>query len=117
MKLNIIILSRGEKPQNLARHIALVHSKLDELLMDEALIAERRQEYLSKPNKLAIGPNCPVCDQPLAKQHSRVHVIWHFMTDLREMVANFRDPNVCTTYHDFTFSMLTMLTGFGAKFN
>ncbi len=71
-----------------------MHSKLDELLMDEALIEERRQEFLSKPNKLSIGPTCPVCDQQLAKQHSRVHVIWHFMTDLREMVATFKNPNV-----------------------
>jgi len=89
---------RGEKPQNLARHIALVHSKLDELLMDEELINQRRQEYLARPGKTAIGPTCPVCDQPLAKQHSRVHVIWHYMSDLREMVANFREPNVSLFY-------------------
>ena len=98
---------RGEKPQNLARHIALVHSKLDELLMDQDLIRERREEYLSKPSKLAIGPECPVCEQPLSKQHSRVHVIWHFMDDLREMVSRFNSPNVSKFYYAFTFMFLT----------
>ena len=88
---------RGEKPQNLARHIALVHSKLDELLVDENLVNERRKEFLSKPEKLSIGPNCPVCDQALSKQHSRVHVIWHFMDELRAMVQNFSNPNVSKT--------------------
>jgi hypothetical protein len=37
---------RGEKSQNLARHIALVHSKLDELLADPQLVAARKQEFL-----------------------------------------------------------------------
>jgi hypothetical protein len=95
--LSSVYLIRGEKTQNLARHIALVHSKLDELLADEALVAERIQEYANEPKKLAIGPNCPVCDQPLSKQHSRVHVIWHFMDELREIVGSFRDPQVGTT--------------------
>ena len=70
---------KGEKPQNLARHIALVHSKLDEFLADEALVELRKQEQLMKPNKVNIGSVCPVCDQSISKQHSRVHVIWHFM--------------------------------------
>ncbi len=39
---------RGEKSQNLARHIALVHSKLDELMADEELVESRRQEHLVK---------------------------------------------------------------------
>ena len=55
---------------------------------------KRRQEYQSKPNKINIGSECPVCDQQLTKQHSRVHVIWHFMEELREIVQTFADPTV-----------------------
>lgn len=42
---------RGEKCQNLARHIALVHNKLDELLADEELVEARRQEHLVSPHQ------------------------------------------------------------------
>ncbi len=86
---------RGEKSQNVARHIALVHSKLDLLLADEELVRKRRQEYQAKPNKINIGSECPVCDQPLTKQHSRVHVIWHFIEELRTIVQDFEDPTRC----------------------
>ena len=42
---NLIVRhSRGEKSQNLARHMALVHNKLDELLADKELVAARRLE-------------------------------------------------------------------------
>lgn len=44
--MNNFSISRGEKSQNLARHIALVHNKLDELLADEDLVEARRQEHL-----------------------------------------------------------------------
>jgi hypothetical protein len=64
------------------------------LLQDANLIAERKREFVAKPNKLTIGTVCPVCEQTLSKQHSRVHVIWHFMDELRAMVSNFQDPLV-----------------------
>ncbi len=86
---------RGEKPQNVARHIALVHSKLDEFLADSELVEMRKREQMMKPNKVNIGSQCPVCDQSISKQHSRVHVIWHFMEELREIVQSFSDPTVC----------------------
>ena len=85
---------RGEKPQKVARHIALVHSRLDELLADKQLVESRRQELALKPNKVVIGEKCPVCDQQLNKQHSRVHVIWHFMDDLRDIVSAFPSNTV-----------------------
>ena len=47
--------------------------------------------------KTNIGSECPVCDQQLTKQRSRVHVIWHFMEELREIVQTFADPTV--SYH------------------
>ena len=65
---------RGEKSaKNVARHMALVHSKLDVLLADSELVTRRRLEHQSRPNKINIGSECPVCDQALTKQHSRVH--------------------------------------------
>lgn len=50
---------RGEKAQNLAKHIGLVHNKLDELLADEHLVSSRRDEIKSKPKKIFIGTTCP----------------------------------------------------------
>ena len=97
---------RGEKSQNVARHIALVHSKLDALLADKNLVNKRRQEYQSKPNKINIGSECPVCDQQLTKQHSRVHVIWHFMEELREIVQTFADPTVSKGLNPAMFSFI-----------
>jgi C4-type Zn-finger protein len=85
---------RGEKSQNVARHIALVHSRLDALLANDQLVETRRQQFMSRPNKINIGAECPVCDQQLTKQHSRVHVIWHFIEELREIVHTFADPTV-----------------------
>lgn len=86
---------RGEKPQNLAKHIALVHSMLDELLRDELLVNAKRAEFLAKPKKVSIGDHCPVCELAIPKRDSRVHVIWHFMEDLREMVSAFADQRIC----------------------
>lgn len=85
----------GEKPQNLAKHIALVHSMLDKLLMDEDLVRAKREAAMSKPKKISIGDQCPVCEMAIAKRDSRVHVIWHFMDDLRKMVAEFEDKRIC----------------------
>ena len=77
------------------RHLALVHNMLDELLQDQALIEQKINEALSKPKKISIGSTCPVCLQAIQKRDSRVHVIWHFMEELREMVHQFRDPKIC----------------------
>jgi len=61
----------GEKPQNLAKHIALVHSMLDELLMNSELVAAKRQDALTKTKKVAIGDNCPICDVAIPKRDAR----------------------------------------------
>lgn len=86
---------RAEKPQNLAKHVALVHSMLDVCLRDSSLVERRRREFLSKPKKISIGDVCPVCKQSISKRDSRVHVIWHYMDDLREMALEFADPRQC----------------------
>ena len=86
---------RGEKPQNLAKHVALVHSMLDACLRDSGLVDRRRKEFQAKPKKISIGDVCPVCKQSISKRDSRVHVIWHYMDDLRELVMEFSNTSQC----------------------
>lgn len=50
---------RGEKPQNLAKHIALVHAMLDSFLQNHALVQAKRKEVMAKPKKILIGDTCP----------------------------------------------------------
>ena len=50
---------RAEKPQNLAKHIALVHSMLDSFLQNHALVQARRKEVMARPKKIVIGDTCP----------------------------------------------------------
>ena len=62
---------RGEKPQNLAKHIALVHSMLDLFLQNHALVQAKRKEVMARPKKIVIGDTCPgnnsEYDLPLTK--------------------------------------------------
>ena len=37
-----------DKMDNLVKHLALGHSKLDEFLMDEELVASKRMQYFNK---------------------------------------------------------------------
>jgi hypothetical protein len=87
---------RGDKPKTLAIHIALVHGKLDILLLDQDLITMKRIKYFAKPQKMSIGPSCPVCDMPFTKGQNRDHVSWHYMDELRAIVQQFPDPTQCT---------------------
>ena len=50
---------RGEKPQNLAKHIALVHSMLDLFLQNHNLVQAKRKEVMARPKKVVIGDTCP----------------------------------------------------------
>ena len=61
-------------PDKMAKHMALGHSKLDELLSDKDLVALKQQIALSKPKKLNIGPECPVCGIKFTKNQNRDHV-------------------------------------------
>lgn len=67
------------------KHLALGHSKLDELLMDEALVAEKRARAMRKPRRYQLGSSCPVCDFP---SPPREHVARHFMDELMEYVQS-----------------------------
>lgn len=51
-----------DKLDNLVKHMALGHSKLDELLQNEELVKAKKALVLSRPKKLQIGPACPICD-------------------------------------------------------
>jgi len=86
---------QGEKPQNLAKHIALVHNMLDGFLSDHDLVQAKRTEAMLRPKKISIGSTCPVCLQSIQKRDSRVHVIWHFMPELRAMVQEFEETSAC----------------------
>ena len=61
----------GEKSENVARHLALFHGKLDQFLADKDLVLSLRAKVLSKPKKVAIGSLCPACD---FKDPPREHV-------------------------------------------
>ena len=86
---------KSDKVDNLVKHLALGHSKLDELLMNEELVAAKKELAKSKPKKVSIGPTCPICDLAFTKSQNRDHVSWHFMDELRAIVQEFDDPQVC----------------------
>ncbi len=70
---------KGERPQNLAKHIALVHSMLDEFLKNEDLVKARRSEVMAKPKKISIGSVCPVCKHDITKRDRLVNHITKVM--------------------------------------
>jgi hypothetical protein len=81
------------------RQVAPPSQKLvDERPLIGSLIACRRSTSSSTPaasassSKTALGRLCPVCDHPLHKQHSRDHVAWHFMDELKSLID---DPTQC----------------------
>ena len=139
---------RGEKPQNLAKHIALVHSMLDLFLQNHNLVQAKRKEVMARPKKIVIGDTCPgkiihhsflftkvfpkhtksrviqninpflyflVCLEKISKRDSRVHVIWHFMDELRELVSQFPDTTKCAfcTYTNPKIEKLAKHVGLG----
>ena len=59
---------------------------MDELLTNEDLVAQKREQAFNKPKKIHIGPNCPVCDMKFTKSQNRDHVSWHFIDELRDYV-------------------------------
>ena len=62
---------KADKAKTLSIHVALVHARLDMFLLDHELVASKRDSFLSKPNKLNIGPTCPVCDITFTKNQNR----------------------------------------------
>lgn len=85
----------ADKPKSLSIHVALVHAQLDVFLMDEELVAIKKDNYKATPKKLSIGPTCPVCGITFTKSQNRDHVAWHFMDELRAVVQEFEDPSQC----------------------
>jgi hypothetical protein len=93
------------------------HNRLDELLLNEDLVAQKREIALAKPKKINLGAACPVCDMTFTKGQNRCvkhacvyvcqsstcrfvyicrdHVAWHFMDELREYANSFPDPLAC----------------------
>lgn len=103
----------GDKAENVARHLALYHCKLDEFLNDQELIDTKRANTLSKPKRVSclakavafrestwclacrqvsIGPNCVICG---IKDPAREHVSRHFMKELMGIVVTLDDQLQC----------------------
>ena len=59
---------KSDKVDNLVKHLALGHSKLDELLLNEELVAAKKELAKAKPKKVAIGPTCPANFSMYSKQ-------------------------------------------------
>ncbi len=85
----------SDKLDNLAKHVALGHSRLDTLLQDDDLVAQKREIVMNKPKKINIGPTCPVCDLTFTKSQNRDHVAWHFMDEFREFVHSTGNEKAC----------------------
>ena len=81
-----------DKMDNLVKHYALGHSKLDEYLLDEDLVEKKRKEHAKKPKRLSFGPDCPICQE---KNRDRDHLSRHFMIELMELVNEMPNKKQC----------------------
>ena len=66
------------------KHIALGHSKLDEMLQNEELLQRKRALASIKPKRENL-PICPICD---TKDPTREHCARHFGDELNELVSD-----------------------------
>ena len=86
---------RGERLENLAKHVGLYHYKLDEYLYDSDFVQMKRNNHNAKLAMETVEARCPVCDKVVSKNKCRGHASKHFTQELAEMVAGFTDPQVC----------------------
>ncbi len=49
----------------------------------------------SSTDRVTLGPTCPICDNPLGKQHTRDHVCSHFMDELKLIVGDTTSCKLC----------------------
>ena len=64
------------------KHIALGHSKLDEMLQNDELVQRKRELASTRPKRESIGPECPICnvkdppryDEACLKNIGTVHI-------------------------------------------
>ena len=80
------------KMENMCKHLALFHCKLDELLLDEELLKTKRMKYANKPKRVSIGDCCCICGITMV---SREHVCTHFKQELLAIVNTFDSPLSC----------------------
>ena len=89
---------KNSRRENLAKHVALFHCKLDELMADSELVKKKREQVQNKPKKLPMGDMCVICG---TISPSREHVATkHFMKELMEIVSAFENPLVCELGRD-----------------
>ena len=69
----------SEKMDNLVKHVALGHSKLDELLADEDLLSAKRLKAMSRPKKVFIFHTTidvqPLCAQQYVSENRILHTL------------------------------------------
>ena len=81
----------------LSKHLALTHCKLETLLSDADLMAEKQKKYLKPTTSTALVQSssstglgkqtmssCPIC---MFKDPSREHVARHFMPEVRSALG------------------------------
>ena len=80
------------KNENMCKHLALFHCKLDELLQDEELLNRKRRKFVNRPKRVNIGDSCVICNMSVV---SREHVSCHFKQELLAIVNTFESPLSC----------------------
>ena len=58
-------------------------------------MAVKRQIALSKPKKVNVGHQCPICEMPFPKGQNRDHVVSHFTDEIKELIMTFPDQRAC----------------------
>ncbi len=51
----------NSRHEYMAKHIALFHCKLDELMQDEELVNTKKAKAKSAPKKVSMGDKCIIC--------------------------------------------------------
>ena len=83
---------KSNKREYMAKHIALFHCKLDELMANEELVQMKQKKATTKPKRVPMGENCVVCGMSFPQ---REHVARHFQDELLEITKTFDSPLSC----------------------
>ena len=81
----------------MAKHLALGHCKLDELMQNEELVNKKIRKASNMPKKMPMGQNCIICGMSVP---SREHVARHFAHELLQiLVENSKSTRSCFECH------------------
>jgi len=92
----------------MAKHLAFRHSKLDEFLLNTELVQKKRDSFKKeleanrvRESAIIFNP-CPICDSHVGKRNRRIHVMQHFMDELKAIAFTWTDPHACEICHYYT---------------